>query len=220
MIDHDGSLLWSLPSENDHTDEIIIGRFHPEDGERIAIVSGWEGFMLLDLAGNVLIKDVNGHAQRISIGNFIPENDGLEICTTTFWGNNGIIYMHDSDGNELWAKEMRNNGNLISPVNWDGSGQDLILLNGKDGMIDGYGREAVTFPDDGHPTLTAEVLDITGDNRDEIILWDRKKMYVYTPSGVTKTINGKIYTPLKYPDYNASNYRGEYSFTKWTDVHS
>ena len=220
MIDHDGSLLWSLPSENDHTDEIIIGRFHPEDGERIAIVSGWEGFMLLNLAGNVLIKDVNGHAQRISIGNFIPENDGLEICTTTFWGNNGIIYMHDSDGKELWAEEMRNNGNLITPVNWDGSGQDLILLNGKDGMIDGYGREAVTFPDDGHPTLTAEVLDITGDNRDEIILWDRKKMYVYTSSGVTKTINGKIYTPLKYPDYNASNYRGEYSFTKWTDVHS
>ena len=42
----------------------------------------------------------------------------------------------------------------------------------------------------------------------------------YTPSGVTKIINGKIYTPLKYPDYNASNYRGEYSFTKWTDAHS
>lgn len=218
MIDHDGKLMWSLPIENDHTDEIIIGRFNPDKEERIAIVSGWEGFMLLTLDGRILVKDINGHGQRISIGNYIPERKGLEICTTTFWGNNGIIYMHDCDGNELWAREMLCNGNIITPVNWDGSGQDLILMNGSVGMIDGYGNEAVRFPDDGHPALAAEVMDITGDNRDEIILWDRKRMYVYTPSGSTQIKDGKIYDPEKYPIYNASNYRGEFSFPRWRRI--
>lgn len=218
MIDHDGSLMWSLPFENDHTDEIIIGKMNPDKPPRIAIVSGWEGFMLLDLDGNILVKDVNGHGQRISVGNYMPDRKGLEICTTTYWGNNGIIYMHDCDGNELWAHEMRCNGNIITPVNWDGSGQDLILMNGSVGMIDGYGNLAVGLPDDGHPTLCAEVLDITGDNRDEIILWDRKRMYVYTPSGKTITKNGEIYDPIKYPIYNASNYRGEYSFPRWKKI--
>lgn len=218
MIDHDGKLLWSLPFENDHTDEIIIGKFNPDEEPRIAVVSGWEGFMLLDLDGNILVKDINGHGQRISVGNYIPEQKGLEICSTTYWGNNGIIYMHDCDGKEIWAHEMLCNGNIITPVNWDGSGQDLILMNGETGMIDGHGNHTVSFPDDGHPTLAAEVLDITGDNRDEIILWDRKKMYVYTPSGNTKVKDGKIYDPIKYPMYNASNYRGEYSFPRWTEV--
>ena len=218
MIDHDGKLLWSLPIETDHTDEIIIGQTKPEEPPRIAIVSGWEGFMILSLDGNILKRDINGHGQRISIGNYMPDREGLEICTTTFWGNNGIIYMHDCDGNELWAKEMLCNGNIITPVNWDGSGQDLILMNGKIGMLDGYGNPAVSFPDDGHPTLAAEVLDITGDNRDEIILWDRKKMYVYTPSGTTQKKNGKIYDPIKYPIYNASNYRGEFSFPRWSII--
>lgn len=218
MIDHDGKLLWSLPIESDHTDEIIIGKFNPDKEPLIAMVSGWEGFMLVDLKGNVIIKDINGHGQRISVGNYIPERKGLEICTTTYWGNNGIIYMHDCDGNEIWAHEMLCNGNIISPVNWDGSGQDLILMNGNFGMIDGYGHHVVKFPDDGHPNLAAEVIDVTGDNRDEIILWDRKKMFIYTPSGNTKTRDGKIYNPIKYPMYNASNYRGEYSFPRWTDI--
>jgi hypothetical protein len=99
-------------------------------------------------------------------------------------------------------------------VNWDGSGTDLILLNGNaanGGLIDGDGDQVVLFPDDGHPDLCAEVLDVSGDNRDEIVLWDRKSLWIYTQDREqTKTEKG--YKPLKYPLYNASNYRGEYSF--------
>ena len=42
MVDSTGKLMWSLPIDTDHTDEIIVGRFAPDQDERLAIVSGWE----------------------------------------------------------------------------------------------------------------------------------------------------------------------------------
>ena len=214
MIDSDGNLLWKLPIDVDHTDEIIFGPINPDHPEGIlAIVAGWEGFMLVDLNGNILVRDINGHSQRISCGNYFPDKRGYEICTTTYWENQGIIYLYDCKGKEIWRREALCNGNLISPVNWDGNGTSLILLNGNvihGGLIDGDGDVVVSFPDDGHPDLCAEVIDVTGDCRDEIVLWDRKELWIYTqdsPSG-----NG--YNPVKYPHYNASNYRGEYNFSK------
>jgi len=111
--------------------------------------------------------------------------------------------------------EPGTNGNMLTPVNWTGDGQDLILLNGnteKGGLMDGHGNIVVTFPDDGHPDLCAEAVDITGDCRDEIVLWDSRSMYIYTQD--TPFTGDKIYAPEKYPLYNASNYRGEYSWPK------
>ncbi|QQO10816.1 hypothetical protein [Breznakiella homolactica] len=214
MIGSDGKLQWKLPIEEDHTDEIIFGHFDPGHPEGLlAIVSGWEGFMIADIHGNLLARDINGHGQRISTGNYCPDRKGYEICTTTFWENQGIIYLYDCKGNEIWHRESRANGNLISPVNWDGSGVDLILLNGNSvhgGLIDGDGDVVVSFPDDGHPDLCAEVLDLNGNGRDEIVLWDRRRLWVYTQEN--DSVHGD--EPVKYPVYNASNYRGEYSFRK------
>jgi hypothetical protein len=219
MIDSKGNLVWELPIAIDHTDEIVIGKIDPDKEEMIAIVSGWEGFMLVDKQGNILVRDINGHGQRISVGTYCPDRTGLQICTTTFWGSQGILYLFDCQGEELWHKEMRCNGNIIAPVNWDGNGTDLILLNGNaehGGLIDGLGNVVVKFPDDGHPDLCAEVVDITGDRRDEIILWDRKRMYIYTQDQEI-SLQDKEYAPSKYPLYNSSNYRGEYCFPHWED---
>ena len=83
-------------------------------------------------------------------------------------------------------------------------------------MIDGYGNRVVTFPDDGHPDLCCEVLDITGDCREEVAVWDEKSMWIYTQD--RPFTGGKIFCPLKYPDYNASNYRGEFSWPRWKKV--
>lgn len=83
-------------------------------------------------------------------------------------------------------------------------------------MMDGEGDCVVVFPDDGHPDLCSEVINITGDARDEIILWDEQKMYIYTQDR-PRTGGGAEYIPEKYPVYNSSNYRGEYSYPKWVN---
>ena len=104
------------------------------------------------------------------------------------------------------------NGNILAPVNWLGSGQDFILTNAdpyRGGLLNGDGMRAVAFPDDGHPVMCCEAIDLMGDDRDELVVWDYHSMYIYTQS------DGEIetsYHPVKYPVYNASNYRGEYAF--------
>ena len=47
-------------------------------------------------------------------------------------------------------------------------------------MIDGQLRRVVMFPDDGHPDLAAYVANLTGDARDEVVLWDQERVWIYT----------------------------------------
>lgn len=211
LLDADGRRLWSLPIDLDHTDEIIIARFDPEGEEMVALVSGSMGFILADLEGRIRVRHRVGHAQRISAGNYRPDLPGLEICVSTYWGNQGIIYLYDCKGRLLWSDEPGTNGNLLTPVDWTGDGRDLILLNGeaeRGGLIDGHNRQMVRFPADGHPTLCAEAVNLTGDAREEIVLWDEKMMWIYTQEDGAY---GSAVKPEKYPRYNASNYRGEYA---------
>ena len=213
LVSPDGELIWKLPVHEDHTDEIVVAQMKPGQEERILIVSGWEGFMILDKQGNILKRDINGHGQRISVANYCPEREGLEIACTTYWGNQGIIYLYDCDGNEIWRMESGCNGNVITPTNWQGDGTELLLMNANvkfGGLFDGEGRQVVTMPDDGHPDLCAEVLNICGDERDEIVVWDEERMFVYTQDGEVPQ-GAPEYKPRRNPHYNASNYRGEYS---------
>ncbi|HUA58118.1 MAG TPA: hypothetical protein VML19_05145, partial [Verrucomicrobiae bacterium] len=77
-------------------------------------------------------------------------------------------------------------------------------------------RRAVMFPDDGHPDLAAAVLNLTGDQRDEIVLWDEKRVWIYTQD---RPFSGaRIYAPIRNPDYNDSNYRTAVSLPNWEAV--
>jgi hypothetical protein len=45
----------------------------------------------------------------------------------------------------------------------------------------------VQFPDDGHPDMANAVLDLTGDCRDEIVVWNPRELWVYTQDDSPKT---------------------------------
>ena len=71
----------------------------------------------------------------------------------------------------------------------------------------------MVFPDDGHPDLAAAVMDVTGDARDEILLWDRDRVWIYTQD---RPFSGeKLYAPQRNPLYNESNYRAQVSLPRW-----
>lgn len=213
LLDCHGSPIWTYPIEDDHTDEIVAGKFMAGSGKGyFACVSGTEGFFIGDFQGRIRMRDRIGHAQRVSVGNYCPDREGFEIAVSNFWGHQGVIYLYDCFGNPLWEMENEKNGNLLAPVNWTGDGQDLILTNPDPkagGLLDGQGRRAVAFPDDGHPVMCCEVLDLWGDDRDELVVWDYQSLWIYTQADGEKETR---YHPVKYPMYNASNYRGEYSF--------
>ena len=223
LLDSDGQMLWSYPISEDHTDEIVAGKWMPgEDEGHFACVSGTEGFFIGDFYGNIVARDMIGHAQRVSIANYCPEREGREIVVTNFWGHQGVIFLYDCYGNQIWEMENEMNGNILAPVNWDGDGTELILTNAdakKGGLLNGKGVRAVEFPDDGHPVLCCESLDLTGDERDELIVWDYHSMYIYTQDDCPKE---QTYHPVQFPIYNASNYRGEYSYpdASYLDFHA
>lgn len=219
LISADGKIEWDLSREHgfkDHVDEIAIGHFNPRMPDvQIGLVAGDEGFLIVSPEGAVLYQDKLGHAQRVTAAKFRADLPGVQFFVVTYWDRAGIISFHDATGARLFSFEPPSTGNILNPVNWTGEGVELALLSGSyehGGMIDGYGRRVVTFPADGHPELAAEVLDVTGDERDEILLWDMKRMYIYTqdrPAGVAP-----LYRPRRYPSYNASNYRAEISLPR------
>lgn len=212
MLNSDGQVLWTYPIEEDHTDEIVMGKFRGDGKGYFACVSGTQGFFIGDFHGNIVARDRIGHAQRVSVARYLPDREDYQIVVSNFWGHKEIIYFYDADGRELWEMENEMDGNILAPVNWDGTGTELILTNaepGRGGLITGEGVRAVAFPDDGHPTLCVEAMDLTGDQRDELITWDYHKMYIYTQAD---NPSPQTYHPVKFPTYNASNYRGEYAY--------
>ena len=72
---------------------------------------------------------------------------------------------------------------ILAPVNWLGNGTDFFLTNADPkcgGLMDGHGDIAVSFPDDGHPVMCCEAIDLCGDDRDELVVWDYRFLYIYT----------------------------------------
>jgi hypothetical protein len=72
----------------------------------------------------------------------------------------------------------------------------------------------VKVPADGHPDYAYAVQDLTGDARDEIITWDGYELWIYTQGGAAPA--GKLYQPVRNPNYNESNYRANVSLPGWT----
>jgi rhamnogalacturonan endolyase len=219
LLDHNGKVLWSYDWP-DHTDEIVIGPFDPARNDlQIATVSGDEGFNIFSQDGEVLHREYLGHAQRISVAKYREDLEGLQFYIKTYWGNPDILSLHDCRGNKLFEFEPTHKGNLLVPVNWTGDGIERALLNGHPvdgGMIDGYGRKVVMFPNDGHPDVCAEALDLNGDGLDEIVLWDRDRIWIYTRD--QSIDRNPLYTPIRWPHWNNSNYRGEISLPHWKNV--
>lgn len=210
----DGKIIWSLPFNSDHTDEIIWGPLKEDGKNVILLASGNEGFNVVDINGSVIKSIPVGHAQRISLAKYDVNREGYQVCVTSFWGANGIIYTFDSDLELIAEREMVGNGNIITPVNYDNSGQILILgsTDPKYGGLYNVNLEkVVSFPNDNHPTLASEALDLDNDGITEILTWDQNELWIYKASNIR--VN-KLRTFYQYPNNAFSNYRGEFLIEK------
>lgn len=209
LLDGDGTVLWSNDEVlKDHADAVAALRLKPDGPIRLIIAASDEGIALLDAEGKVLRHHQIGHAQSGSIANYRDDLPGLEVAVANFWGNQGIIHLLDAEGNIIHESEPSQYGSLLLPVNWTGGSEELFLLSpdvAEGGLFDGWGRRAVRFPADGHPDMAAAALDLTGDARDEIVVWDPYEIWIYTQSDNPKP--GPLYDPERNPLSNESNYR-------------
>jgi len=221
LFDHGGKMLWNLEKQiPDHADGVAIVNFgeRPGSAPRIFYAASDGGAVYVDLKGKILKHHRIGHVQNPAIADFRPDLPGLEVVSINFWGNQGILHFYDAQGEIYHDCEPNPFGSMCLPVNWTGRPGEYFVHNPNvrwGGMFDGRGRCVVTFPDDGHPEMCNAVLDITGDCRDEVVVWDPKEIWVYTQSDNPKP--GKLYRPRRNPLYNYSNYQATVSLPGWSE---
>jgi rhamnogalacturonan endolyase len=206
-----GDQLWDLSDKfGDHVDGVAAGNFtgDPHAETRVYAVCSDEGFLIMDTRGKIVKQVRIGHGQNETIAKFRTDLPGLQVMTINFWKNPGIVTLFDPEGQILAQEEPIHSGSALMPVNWRGDGQEFALLSGnvqEGGMIDGSLRRVVMFPGDGHPDLAAYAINLTGDVRDEIVLWDQESVWIYTQDRAP-TVQ-RLYSPIRNPTYNESNYR-------------
>jgi hypothetical protein len=219
LVDHDGKLLWSFDQDlEDHADGVAIVRLREEEEPRVICAASDEGMIFSDLRGTILRHHQLGHVQNPSTANYRDDLPGLETVSINFWGNQGIVHFFDADGRVYHEFEPAQHGSMMLPVNWTGSGTEYWLLSPnptEGGLFDGHGRRVLRFPSDGHPDLAAAVLDLTGDSRDEIVVWDPSEIWIYTQADNPKP--GRLYKPVRNPLFNTSNYQATVSRPGWSE---
>ncbi|MFH1718771.1 MAG: hypothetical protein ABIF19_15560 [Planctomycetota bacterium] len=218
MFDDDGTKLWSLDGTmKDHADGVAIVKFKQDAEPTLFCAASDEGAFFTDLKGNVLKHHFFGHVQNPAVANFRDDLPGLEIVSINFWGNQGIIHYFDSDGELYYDFEPVQHGSMCLPINWTGKSEEFFVLSPdvtEGGMYDGRGRRVVQFPADGHPYQCNAVLDVTGDCRDEVVVWDPYEVWVYTQDDNPK--RGRLYKPERNALYNYSNYQATVSLPGWS----
>ena len=156
---------------------------------------------------NILKHHYLGHVQNPAIADFRPDLPGLEALSINFWGNQGIVHFYSADGDLYHDFEPCQHGSMCLPINWTGKPGEFWILSAnveEGGMFDGWGRRVVLFPADGHPDMCNAVLDITGDSREEVVVWDPSEMWIYTQSD--NPLPSLDLVTEKNPLYNQSNY--------------
>jgi rhamnogalacturonan endolyase len=219
LFDDDGTKLWSLDQMlSDHADGVALVRFRPGRPYRLLCAASDEGMFFADVDGNILEHHYLGHVQNPATADFRPDLDGLESVSINFWGNQGIVHFYDADGRVYYDFEPCQHGSMCLPVNWTGRPGEFFVLSAdvrEGGMFDGWGRRTVRFPADGHPDQCYAVVDVTGDCRDEVIVWDPYELWVYTQDD--SPLAGRLYCPKRNPLYNYSNYQATVSLPGWSD---
>jgi hypothetical protein len=224
LLGHDGNVLWTNEKGlEEHADGVAIVRLKEGQAQgqapKLISASSDEGLILADArTGRIEKHHQIGHAQNVSIADYRPDLSGLEIVTINFWGNQGIVHMFDADGNLYHDFEPAQHGSMMLPVNWTGGPGEFWALSpntSAGGLFDGWGHRVVRFPADGHPDMCLAVLDLTGDCRDEIVVWDPWELWVYTQSDGPRT--GRLYKPARNRLCNESNYRATVSLPGWSE---
>ncbi|MCG6189891.1 hypothetical protein [Maribellus maritimus] len=217
LFDENGTKLWSLDDVlEDHADGVAIVQLKESESPVFICAASDEGIFFADTDGNILKHHYFGHIQNPAVANFRDDLPGLETVSVNFWGNQGIMNLFNSSGELYHTFEPTQYGSMCLPLNWTGKTEEFYILNAntsEGGAWDGYGRKVLEFPDDGHPDMSYAVVDITGDCRDEIVVWNPNELWIYTQED-NPLNNENLYKPVRNPLYNYSNYQATVSIAE------
>jgi rhamnogalacturonan endolyase len=218
-FDHQGELIFNIGEFiGDKCNGISLFELEEDNGIIPCIVyaAGDWGLLYADYEGNILRQTVLGHVNYLTVADFDTENPGLELVTSNRWGSDGLIHVTDARGRIKKHFTAESGPSRCIPVNWKGDGEEFMLLSAdtlKGGMFDKWGQLSVKFPADDHPVLCHMVQDLNGDARDEVLVWDRNRLWIYSQDDNPRM--GNTYSPDRYPLYNFSMHNMAHSLPGW-----
>lgn len=209
LFNSDGTVRWTVEDQiEDHADGVAIVPFEPGGPLRLLCAASDEGMFFTDMDGKITEHYFLGHVQNPAIADFRPDMPGLEAISINFWGNQGIVHYYDAKNQIYHEFEPCQHGSMCLPINWTGTPGEFWILSAnvdEGGMFDGWGRRVVKFPADGHPDMCNAVVDLTGDPREEVVVWDPLELWIYTQDDSPKA--DITFLSDKNPLYNYSNYQ-------------
>ena len=165
LVDHDGTLLWTIPIENataEHADHILPADLN-DDGRLELAYSGSKDFFVASLDGEILWRRPHTHSQKSVAGRLRDDVDGLTLILTEKWIGSTC---YTPDGEALWSQPIV--GDAFHRVSgWRKDGLDLVTFEPKlkasnkdvpfmsnpdltpdlwPYLMDGEGNRAVEFP--------------------------------------------------------------------------
>ena len=219
VFDHEGKLLLNSGQFiGDYCNGVTVSEL--VEGESVTpcllYAAGDWGVMYVDFEGHVLKQNILGHAEYLSVADFDAESPGLEVISSNGWGSDGLVHMTDATGKVSQLYTSSNGVSRCVPVNWKGDGEEFFAISADSlsgGLFNKYGELSVKFPSDEHPVSCYHVADLYGDTRDEILVWSKEELWIYTQDDNPRM--GKTYNPDRKPLYNHSLKKMNLSLPGW-----
>ena len=221
---HDGKELWSHPEFPLHNDAVYIDDMDGDGKAEIGIATSKDAY-LLDSDGKILIHHKMDHCQHVVIGKFRKDLPGKQIFFLSRMDKQpgaefrfAAMLMMNKKGDILWQKEKQDmwytGAMLLDRWTSDPNLQHVAIYSrGFAGaaLLDGTGKEVAVFPFD--PALSrkgggaegkdlyedyyTQHLDLYGDEREEILVFNHKAIYIYTNSAPWQ--RPRLYNNTYYP---------------------
>jgi rhamnogalacturonan endolyase len=219
LINPDGELIYDVGAHiGDRCNGVAV--YEMVEGEQhipcLVYAAGDWGLIYYDFEGKLLKQNILGHVSHLGVADLDAESPGLEVITSNSWGSNGLAHVMDAKGS-LKASFLPESGVFrCQTINWKGDGEEFFITSADTltgGLYDGSGQLSVLFPADGHPVSFYLATDLTGDARDEIILWDPHELWIYTQEDNPRL--GNTFAPRRTPLYNYSMHQMMRSTPGW-----
>jgi hypothetical protein len=219
VFDPEGTLLYDVGEFiGDRCNGVLA--YHSLDGDRevpcLVYAAGDWGLLYFDFEGRLIRQNIMGHVGYISVADYDMDLPGLELAASNTWGSKGLVHVMNASGDMMYSYLPLAGINRCQPVNWKGDGEEFLLMSAdtiSGGLFDLSGQLAVSFPSDGHPLSYYMVQDLTGDARDELLVWGTEQLWIYTQEDNPRM--GNTYAPVRIPLYNYSLQQMNVSFPGW-----
>ncbi len=190
LLKADGSIIWKLPL-SDHVDNIAYVSLNPaKDPKSFYLAGGEMGLLKINPDNGNIIKRLEiGHCQTITIADFIPKKEGLELLTQTLWREDQIHYLYDKDLNLIstWQGEF----GRIYPLPWGKEGSELALS--PDGIVDPLTGRVLHAP-------FGKVVALLSNNRWNnviIVTEEENRLRLFAPEGIKVEPKAFLYSEIQ-----------------------